>query len=148
MGMVSFPGFPSLLKSPGSSWRKQKELSCQSLGTNPVPLPQSTATELCLPSTSSVGALETVTLLPPHQLKMVSTDRWQISLKKKANSGISSLPSTWTPQPQTLIRLDNFRCLGGLTHCTSGCPGLASLLQPQQLNHLRDKEVQKQINSR
>lgn len=85
------------------------------------------------------------------KLKMVRTRQLKNTPEKKANSGTSSLPSTRTPQSQTpsmLQWLDNFRCLGGLTHCTSGCPGLVSLLQPQQLNHLRDKEVQKQINSR
>lgn len=149
MEMVSSPGFPSLLKSPGNSWGKQKELSWQSLGTSPVSLLQSTAAGLCLPSTSSLGALGTVTLLPP-QLRMVRTRQvTDIPEKKADNSGISSLPSTRTPQSQTPSRLqwlDNFRCLGDLTHCTSGCPGLVSLLQPQQLNHLRNKEVQKEIN--
>lgn len=151
MEMVSFPGFPSLLKSPGNSWGKQKELSCQSLGTNPVFLLQSTAKSCVCPAPHQWELWGPSSSSHHMKLKMARTRQVTDIPEKKANSGTSSLPSTRTPQSQTPSRLqwlDNFRCLGGLTHCTSGCPGLVSLLQPQQLNHLRDEEVQKQINSR
>lgn len=75
----------------------------------------------------------------------------ELSLKQKVNRATSCLPSTRTQKPlthTTLQWLSDFSCIGGLTHCTSGCLGLVSLLQPQQLNHLRNKEVHKQINTR
>ena len=85
------------------------------------------------------------------KLKMVRTRQVTAIPETKVNSATSSLPSTRTQKSlmhSMLQWLNNFSCLGDLTHCTSGCLGLVSLLQPQQLNHLRNKEVQKQINSR
>lgn len=83
------------------------------------------------------------------RLRMVRTRQVTVIPETKVNSATSSLPSTRTQKTlmhSTFQWLNNFSCLGGLTRCTSGCLGLVSLLQPQQLNHLRNKEVQSRRN--
>jgi len=82
---------------------------------------------------------------------MIRTRQVTVILEATANSAASFVPSTSTQKSlvhSTLQWLNNFSCLGALTRCTSDCLGSVSLLQPQQSNHLRNKEVQKHINSR
>lgn len=163
--MVSFPGFPSLLKSPENSWRMIERTQRLEPGNQPCSSPTKhsnravSASTLCPAKSSrrSPGDCHSAR----HTLqysgatcwsnwKWSEPGRWQLSLKQKFSSTFF-LPSTRTQKSlmqSTLQQLSHFSCLGGLTRCTSGCLGLVSLLQPQQLNHLRNKEVQKQINSR